>query len=67
MAAAAGASGARSWLQTRHLTWLTPKRMKAATIAIFVAALLISSVGISGSSRAAPQHGISGAAQQSQR
>lgn len=33
MAAAAGASGARSWLQARHMTWLTPKRMRAATLA----------------------------------
>jgi hypothetical protein len=53
MAAAAGASGARSWLQARHNTWLTPKRLRAATIALFVAAFGIASVGLSGST--APQ------------
>jgi hypothetical protein len=55
MAAAAGASGVRSWLQASHLTWLSPRRMRAATIALFVAATVISSVGLSGSSKAAPQ------------
>ena len=54
MAAAAGATGVRSWLQTRHMTWLTPRRMKAATVALFVAAFGVSSIGISGSSSAAP-------------
>jgi len=58
MAATAGASGVRAWLQARHLTWLTPKRMKAVTIALVVAAFAVSSVGISGSTPAAtPQHG----------
>lgn len=49
MAAAAGASGIRSWLQTRNLSWLTPRRLKNATIALFVVAFGISSVGMSGS------------------
>ena len=49
MAAAAGASGVRSWLGARHMTWLTPKRMRTATIALFVAAFGISSIGLSGS------------------
>jgi hypothetical protein len=49
MAAAAGATGVRSWLQARHMTWLTPRRMRAATIALFVAAFGVSSVGLSGS------------------
>jgi hypothetical protein len=52
MAAAAGASGARSWLQARHTTWLTPRRLKAATIALFTAAFGFSSLTISGSSTA---------------
>jgi len=52
MAAAAGASGVRSWLQARHLTWLTPRRMRAATIALFVAAFGFASVGLSGSTAA---------------
>ena len=55
MAATAGASGVRAWLQTRHVTWLTPKRMKAVTIALVVAAFAISSVGIS-SSTPPPKH-----------
>jgi hypothetical protein len=49
MAAAAGATGVRSWLQAHHLTWLTPKRMKIVTIALMVAALLVSTIGLSGS------------------
>jgi hypothetical protein len=49
MTAAAGATGLRAWLQTRGWTWLTPKRLKRATIAAFVAAAIVSSVGISGS------------------
>jgi hypothetical protein len=56
MAAAAGASGVRSWLQTRHMTWLTPKRLRAATLMLFVAAFGVSSFGLSGSSTAATQH-----------
>jgi hypothetical protein len=49
MAATAGATGVRAWLQTQHLTWLSPKRMKAMTIALVVVAFAISSVGISSS------------------
>jgi hypothetical protein len=49
MAAAAGATGVRSWLQTRHLTWLTPRVLRAATVAVFVAAFAVSSIGLSGS------------------
>ena len=55
MAATAGASGVRAWLQTQHLTWLTPKRMKAVTITLVIAAFAISSVGIS-SSTPPPKH-----------
>jgi hypothetical protein len=50
MAAMAGASGARSWLQAQHQTWLTERRMKAATAGIFVAATLGSTVALKGSS-----------------
>lgn len=56
MAAAAGASGARSWLQAQHVTWLTPRRLRAATIALFVAAFGFSSVSFSGSTPT-PHHG----------
>lgn len=51
----AGASGVRSWLQAHHLTWLTPRRMRAATAALFAAAAIVSSVGLSGSSKPTAQ------------
>jgi hypothetical protein len=54
MTAAAGATGFRAWLQTRDWTWLTATRLKRATIVAFVAATLVSSVGISGSTH--PTH-----------
>jgi hypothetical protein len=57
MTAAAGATGLRTWLQTRGWTWLTPTRLKRATIAACVAAALVSSVDISGSTHpTAPHH-----------
>lgn len=56
MAAMAGASGVRAWLQAHHLTWLTPARLKAATAALFAAAVIVSSVGLSGSAHAQAHH-----------
>jgi hypothetical protein len=50
MSAMAGATGARSWLQTKNVTWLTPDRLKRITIALFVVAFMLSSVMIGGSS-----------------
>ncbi len=50
MAAAAGATGARTWLQAHHRTWLTPARLRALTILLIVAAFAVSSLGVSGSS-----------------
>jgi hypothetical protein len=44
----AGASGARSWLQARHQSWLTPRRMRVATATIFLVALIVSTVGLRG-------------------
>lgn len=58
MAATAGASGVRAWLQAQHLTWLTPKRMRVVTIALVVAAFAVSSVGISGSTSAPAAHRV---------
>jgi hypothetical protein len=52
----AGATGVRSWLQAHHLTWLTPRRMRAATIALFAAVTLVASIGLSGSN--APARGV---------
>ena len=56
MAAMAGASGARTWLQAQHATWLTPQRMRVATVGIFAAAALGSSLTLSGSTPHAPAH-----------
>jgi hypothetical protein len=55
MTAMASASGVRSWLQTRGWTWVTPERLRRATIALFVVATLVSIVGLSGSTHP-PQH-----------
>ncbi len=54
MAAASAATGFRTWLQNHHLAWLTPRRMRALTLAAMCAAGLVSTVGLSGSSAAAP-------------
>jgi hypothetical protein len=54
MTAAAGATGVRTWLQTRGWAWLTPKRLKHATVVTFVAATLVSALGLSGSTHPAP-------------
>jgi hypothetical protein len=49
MTAMAGASGLRSWLQTRGWSWMTPDRLRRATIAVFAIATVVSTVGLSGS------------------
>jgi hypothetical protein len=49
MTAAVGATGARSWLQAQHASWLTERRLKAATVSIFTAAILGSTVTLNGS------------------
>jgi hypothetical protein len=49
MAAAAGVTGARTWLQTRGWTWVTPARLRRFTLAACVLALLVSTVTLSGS------------------
>lgn len=61
MAAASAATGFRTWLQSHHFGWLTPKRMRALTLAAMCAAGLVSTVGISGSTPAsagAAQRGL---------
>jgi hypothetical protein len=50
MTAGAAASGTRSWLATRRWAWLTPERMRAVTVALLVAALVVSATVLSGSS-----------------
>jgi hypothetical protein len=42
----------RAWLQAQHWGWLTPRRLRGMTIALFVAAFGVSSVGLSGSTAA---------------
>jgi hypothetical protein len=55
MTAASAATGFRAWLQNSGLPWLTPRRLRAITLAAMCAAGLVSTVGISGSG-AAPAH-----------
>jgi hypothetical protein len=55
MCAASAASGFRTWLQTHHFGWLTPRRMRALTLAAMCAAGIVSTIGFSGST-AAPAH-----------
>jgi hypothetical protein len=50
MAAVGTASGTRAWIASRHFSWLTPRRMRALTIALVVAALIASATLVSGSS-----------------
>jgi hypothetical protein len=50
MAAASAATGFRTWMQTHHFGWLTPRRMRSLTIGAMCAAGLVSTVGMSGSS-----------------
>ena len=63
MTAMAGASGVRAWLQTRGWTFLTPQRLRRATIGLFVAATLVSTVGLSGSTKSPQAHAQVSAAQ----
>jgi hypothetical protein len=53
MAAAAGATGVRTWLHTRGWTWLTPRRLRRITLAACAIALLIATVSLSGSTKPA--------------
>jgi hypothetical protein len=62
--AAASATGFRSWLQSRGFGWLTPRRLRALTIAAMSAAALVSTVGLSGSTPASAHHGAPAAAHQ---
>lgn len=46
MAAGAAATGMRAWLATRSPSWLTPRRLKAATAAVLTAGVLAAGVQV---------------------
>jgi hypothetical protein len=49
MLAASAATGARSWLAASGLRWLTPRRLRMATIALIALAVVGGSLRFSGS------------------
>jgi len=57
MCAASAATGFRTWLQTHHFGWLTPRRLRALTIGAMCAAGLVSTIGFSGSTVPSAQAG----------
>jgi hypothetical protein len=61
MTAVGAASGTRAYVASRHFTWLTPRRLKALTVSLVVAALMASATLVSGSAAAPQQAGKSAA------
>jgi len=51
MTSAAAATGIRSWLATRHWSWLSPLLLKRITVTLLVIALVASALIVSGSTR----------------
>jgi hypothetical protein len=51
MTSGAAVTGARSWLATRNVSWLTPQRLRRATICLLAAGLLASALFVSGSGK----------------
>jgi hypothetical protein len=49
----AAVSGIRSWLANRGFSWLTPARLKRATIVLIAAGLIASSLFVTGSGQPA--------------
>jgi hypothetical protein len=49
MTAVGAASGLRAWLASRGFGWLTPARLRFATASLIAAAVIVASVGFSGS------------------
>jgi hypothetical protein len=47
-AAVGGAAGIRAWLAAKGFAWMTPGRMRGATIALLVMGVIGASVGVSG-------------------
>ena len=55
MAAVGTASGTRAYAASRGFSWLTPKRLRALTIVLMLAALSVSATLVSGSGQAPTQ------------
>lgn len=51
MTSGAAVTGARSWLATRSFSWLTPQRLRRATICLLATGLLASAFFVSGSGK----------------
>jgi hypothetical protein len=47
--AVGSASGIRAWLRGHGGAWLTPARMRAITVGLLTAAVVVSAVGFGGS------------------
>ncbi len=48
MTAAAGATGLRSWLAAKRFSWMTPRRLRFATLGLIGAGVIAASLGLSG-------------------
>jgi hypothetical protein len=49
MATVGTASGVRAFIVSRHLSWLTPRRVRALTLTLATGAVLTSALLVSGS------------------
>jgi hypothetical protein len=47
-AAVGSASGIRAWLRSRGGDWLTPRRLRFATVSLLLLAVVASGVGLGG-------------------
>lgn len=57
MTAGSAATGTRSWLATRRWSWLTPRRLRRATVGLLGCALATSALLVGGSSSASSTQG----------
>jgi hypothetical protein len=46
--AAVGVTGMRTWLAAKGFSWMTPRRMRFASISLIVAGVIGSSIGFHG-------------------
>ena len=46
--AAAGVTGARSWVAAKGYAWMTPRRLRVITGVLIAAGVIAASVGLSG-------------------